>query len=162
MITSLTFHLLRERIGFAEQSERKAAQLSVLERLIDRLGRGEEITEEERERELEMVGLRERKWTKDGQGEGESREVGWREVFLGRKRKEGEDGQEEQRAEDEWRDGTLSDIRLQGIADKLVVTAASQTPSEQANADKALASSPIAPQRQGLARRAKSADVYLG
>jgi hypothetical protein len=94
--------------------ERKNAQISVLEGLIRRLGaEPATITEEEVQRELEMVGLRERPGVKEGGLEQDLREagnVGWREVLLGRKRVKRSEEEQEKAAEDEWRAGEYEEI----------------------------------------------------
>lgn len=65
--------------------------------------------EAEVERELEMVGLRERTHLPDADSETsdfqEARSVGWKEVMFGRKRAKLTEEEETKAAEKEWRDG---------------------------------------------------------
>ena len=85
--------------------ERKNAQISVLEGLIRRLKDQGKVDEVEINRELEMVGLRERKEGYTNLDIGEGGNVGWREVLLGRKRVKKSEEEQEKVAEDEWRAG---------------------------------------------------------
>jgi hypothetical protein len=94
IITSLAVHLLRARIKAREETARSAAQISVLEGLIERLERGEKISKRGIRRELEMVGLREREIpagslvtgnAREGGGALPAREVGWKEAIFGRR-----------------------------------------------------------------------------
>lgn len=123
VLTSLAYHLLRMRTLKKEECDRRDAQISVLEGLVNRyraaLGvkTGTELDnqevawpdEAEVERELEMVGLRERTHLPDADSEvsdfQEARSVGWKEVLFGRKRVKLTEEEEEKAAEKEWRDG---------------------------------------------------------
>lgn len=122
IITSLTVHLLRTRTKAKEDAAKASAQSSVLEGLISRLRQGERVPPDEIDRELEMVGLKERtvlsavgaaRTTQDEERPGgeaeaalaESGQVGWRETIFGRKRRRPE--VDEERAEEAWLDGAL-------------------------------------------------------
>ena len=61
------------------------AQISVLQGLVDRVRLGEDVSDSELRRELEMVGLRERMQV-HGEVVGELKDLSWREVILGRRR----------------------------------------------------------------------------
>lgn len=123
ILTSLAYNLLRMRTIKKEEGDRRDAQISVLEGLIDRyraaagINTGTDLDQQnvpwpdeaEVERELEMVGLRERKHQADENSElaefQEARSVGWKEVMFGRKRAKLTKEEEEKAAEKEWRDG---------------------------------------------------------
>ncbi len=102
------------------------AQISVLQGLINRFQNGELVSEEETQRELEMVGLRERtilsSGISSGDGQGidindgnvrvgeefkELRDVGWFEVIFGQKRRKSAE-EEERQAQEEWTKGELA------------------------------------------------------
>lgn len=85
IITSLTVHLLRARQSSKEMQSRSEAKISVLESLLGRTRAGEALTEEEVERQLEMVGLRERRTGDLGEKREDIRDVGWMEAIFGRK-----------------------------------------------------------------------------
>lgn len=122
-LTSLAYNLLRLRTLKEEESARRNAQISVLEGLVNRyraalgMKTGTELDnqevawpdEAEVERELQMVGLRERNHARDGAAESsdfqEGRDVGWKEVLFGRKRAKLTEEEEEKAAAKEWRDG---------------------------------------------------------
>jgi len=78
--------------------DKTQAQISVLEGLIERHKRGERVSGDEVQRELEMVGLRERLLTKPEEGEGG--DVGWLKAIFGRKGVR-DDEDDKQRIEDE-------------------------------------------------------------
>ena len=123
ILTSLAYNLLRLRTLKKEEGARRDAQISVLEGLINRyraaagMNTGTDLDrqdvpwpdEAEVERELEMVGLRERTHPADENSElaefQEARSVGWKEVLFGRKRAKLTKEEEEKVAEKEWRDG---------------------------------------------------------
>ena len=123
ILTSLAYNLLRLRTLKKEEGARRDAQISVLEGLINRyraaagIKTGTDLDQQEVpwpdeaevERELEMVGLRERIHPADENSElsdfKEARSVGWKEVLFGRKRAKLTKEEEEQAAEKEWRDG---------------------------------------------------------
>lgn len=81
-ITSLAVHLLRNRTSSREELDKCKAQISVLSGLITRLKKWEVISGDEIQRELEMVGLRERVLTKE---EIEGGDVGWFKAIFGRR-----------------------------------------------------------------------------
>lgn len=98
--------------------DKAQAQISVLKGLIERSKlRGEgELGETEMNRELEMVGLRERTILSRGiprdemEGKGvpefeELRDVGWREVIFGQRRKATE--KDEKKEVEEWAKGEV-------------------------------------------------------
>jgi hypothetical protein len=62
--------------------DKAKAQISVLSGLISRLKKRENVSNDEIQRELEMVGLRERVLTKD---EIEGGDVGWFKAIFGRR-----------------------------------------------------------------------------
>jgi hypothetical protein len=123
VLTSLAYHLLRMRTLKKEEGARRDAQISVLEGLVNRyraaagIKTGTELDDQdvawpdeaEVERELEMVGLRERTHLPDADSETsdfqEARSVGWKEVMFGRKRAKLTEEEETKAAEKEWRDG---------------------------------------------------------
>ncbi|KAJ9107475.1 hypothetical protein QFC21_000928 [Naganishia friedmannii] len=125
-LTSLAYNLLRLRTLKEEDDARRNAQISVLEGLVDRYRAAlgiktgtelddQEVTwpdEAEVERELQMVGLRERKHAPDGVTDStefqEGRDVGWREVLFGRKRAKLSEEEQEKAAAKEWRDVVIS------------------------------------------------------
>jgi hypothetical protein len=81
-ITSLAVHLLRNRTSSREELDKCQAQISVLSGLITRLKKRENVSNDEIQRELEMVGLRERVLTKE---EIEGGDVGWFKAIFGRR-----------------------------------------------------------------------------
>jgi hypothetical protein len=124
-LTSLAFHLMQVRTHTKEELSRKEAQLTVLENLVERYknaagASGDEprglVDEEEVDRELRMVGLRERlKPTGTGTEEGmerleeefvEGRTIGWKEVFFGRRSTKLSEEEQESAAKAEWQQGT--------------------------------------------------------
>lgn len=123
-LTSLAFHLMQVRTHTKEELSRKEAQLTVLENLVERYknaaGASSDesrtiVDEEEVDRELRMVGLRERlKPTNTGTEEGmerleeefvEGRTIGWKEVFFGRKSTKLSEEEQESAAKAEWQQG---------------------------------------------------------
>lgn len=104
IITSLTVHSLRIRIKSKEDLDKVNAKVTVLEGLIGRIRNGERVGDDEVQRELEMVGLRERRLTTEEEGEvSEGGDVGWMEAIFGRKKRRKED--EDERAVEEWAKG---------------------------------------------------------
>lgn len=116
---------MQVRTHTKEELSRKEAQLTVLENLVERYktaagASGDEsrtiVDEEEVDRELRMVGLRERlKPTNTGTEEGverleeefvEGRTIGWKEVFFGRKSTKLSEEEQESAAKAEWQQGT--------------------------------------------------------
>jgi hypothetical protein len=84
IITSLTVHSLRIRIKSREDLDKVNAKVTVLEGLIGRIKNGEKVGDDEVQRELEMVGLRERRLTMEEEGEvSEGGDVGWMEAIFG-------------------------------------------------------------------------------
>lgn len=151
-LTSLAYNLLRLRTLKEEDSARRNAQISVLEGLVNRyraasgIKTGTELDyqevawpdEAEVERELQMVGLRERKHAPDGSTGSsefqEGRDVGWREVLFGRKRTKLSEEEQEKAAAKEWRDGEQTSDRVVHMMLKrfdalLVIVSASQSSS---------------------------------
>ena len=110
IITSLAVHLLQIRIRSKEEMARCDAQISVLKGLIDKIGRGLDLSDSGMRRELEMVGLRDRTiLTKDEMsGLRESADVGWREALFGRRKRK--DEVEEKREIDEWVNSMFSPL----------------------------------------------------
>lgn len=64
--------------------------MSVLQALVDRTRRGEDVRVEEVRRELEMVGLRQRRGRGEEDGRVDAKDVGWREAIFGRRQRVGE------------------------------------------------------------------------
>jgi hypothetical protein len=85
VITSLAMHLLRVRKAGETARDRAAAQESVLRGLMARFDAGEDISDLEIRRELEMVGLRERTAATADVEVAEMRDVSWWEVVRGRR-----------------------------------------------------------------------------
>ncbi|KAJ9101977.1 hypothetical protein QFC20_005126 [Naganishia adeliensis] len=128
VLTSLAYHLLRMRTLKKEECARRDAQISVLEGLVNRyraaagIKTGTELDDQdvtwpdeaEVERELEMVGLRERTHLPDADSETsdfqEARTVGWKEVMFGRKRVKLTEEEEAKAAEKEWRDVVIAAV----------------------------------------------------
>lgn len=102
-----------------ELLEKTEAQVHVLNGLIERYQRalssdsqppGQDIDEQQVQRELEMVGLRERtKPVTEDDDLWEGREVSWKEVFMGRKRSHLTEKEQEDAARKEWEQGELKD-----------------------------------------------------
>ncbi|KAL7419318.1 hypothetical protein Q5752_006156 [Cryptotrichosporon argae] len=136
LITSLAVHLLRTRIRARDELARAHAQVSVLEGLVARATGEPGMSDDDVQRELEMVGLRQRR--ADAEEElGELRDVGWKEVLLGRRRAHVDVNDDE--AVKEWV--------------KVV--------NEASEAERAPKLAPAPPERAGQARRAASSNVYL-
>lgn len=173
-----------------EETARKEAQISVLEGLVNRyraakgIKTGTELDEQvvywpdeaEVQRELEMVGLRERKHipgTDEGvDGFEEARSVGWKEVLFGRKRVKLTEEEEAQAAEKEWRDGmsrrksciwryliiALTVVNAAAESSKVPATQSTRSPVHPSN---------IEPTSQGVemssskTRRAPSSAVFM-
>jgi hypothetical protein len=90
---------------------KQQARVSVLEGLMQRTRDGEVLREEEVQRELEMVGLRERTvLTRHVEDELAIADVGWWEVIFGKKRQRNVE-EEEKKAIDEW-----AQSRFQGLS----------------------------------------------
>ncbi|TYJ55692.1 hypothetical protein B9479_003596 [Cryptococcus floricola] len=104
IITSLLVHLLRTRQESGESLSRQKAKISVLGDLIARIRNGEDVSEEEMQREMEMVGLRERTALTLGLDKElkEAENVGWREVLLGKTAQSEEQAAREEKAIEEW------------------------------------------------------------
>lgn len=96
ILTSLTVHLLRARQAATEADSRSEAKIHALNDLLGRARAGEDITEEEVQRRLEMVGVREREKVEAGEVRQEVRDVGWREAIFGRRATTGEKEDEEE------------------------------------------------------------------
>jgi hypothetical protein len=104
IITSLAVNLLQIRIRSRDELGKCRAQESVLKGMIERVGKGEELGEEEMRRDMEMVGLRERTGlTRDKFVEWrDTADVGWVEALFGRKKRRKDPVEEERNAADEW------------------------------------------------------------
>ena len=98
-ITSLAVHLLRNRTSSREELDKTRAQISVLNGLITRFRNKERVAGDEVQRELEMVGLRERVLTQPVEGEGG--DVGWFKAIFGRKGVQDDGGEGEQEVEED-------------------------------------------------------------
>ncbi|WWC61835.1 uncharacterized protein I303_104420 [Kwoniella dejecticola CBS 10117] len=147
IITSLAVHLLRNRISSKEELDKQKAKISVLSDIIKRLQNGESMTEDQLQRELELVGLRERTiLTQDVQFEEDVKDVGWAEVLFGKKRiKEGTDVGEKEESLDDW---------VQVVNE---VTKPATSPIKLPTGPV----TPRSPERSGETRRAPSASVYM-
>ncbi|WVQ72542.1 hypothetical protein IAR50_002099 [Cryptococcus sp. DSM 104548] len=139
IITSLLVHLLRTRQESGESLARQQAKISVLSDLIERIRHGEDVGEDEMQREMEMVGLRERTALTLGLDKElkEAENVGWREVLLGKAQTEEQEAREE-KAIEEWAQPGPS------IGKMLRQTAVRQEE-----------------ERSGMGRRAPGSSVYL-
>lgn len=73
---------------------------------MDRFKRGERIEDHEIRRELEMVGLRERKLTKPEEGEGG--DVGWLKAIFGRRGVSDDETKADEDAVEQWAKGEFS------------------------------------------------------
>ncbi|WWD17366.1 hypothetical protein CI109_101807 [Kwoniella shandongensis] len=151
IITSLAVHLLRLRISSQEELDKRKAQISVLSDLVEKLARGDDAEDDTVQRELEMVGLRERTaLTRTVDDElRDTADVRWYEVLFGKKRSVSlsaeEDREKEEKAIEEWAQ---------------VINEATKTPSSPPDT---ASSKPKLPERPiAQARRAPSSNVYLG
>lgn len=114
---------MQVRTHTKEDLARRDAQVTVLENIVDKyqtaLKRGSAVDESEIERELQMVGLRERPTRSpiDTSNEGsnmegleeefvEGRTITWKEVFFGRKAGKLSEEEQEDAAKAEWQEGT--------------------------------------------------------
>ena len=79
------------------------AKESLLQSLIERTRRGEVLSNDDVQRELELVGLRERTWLtqRDEKEMVRASDVSWKEALLGRTRRRS-DAEEEKDAMDTW------------------------------------------------------------
>jgi hypothetical protein len=118
-LTSLAYHLMQVRTVTKEDLARKDAQLSVLESLVGKYRmaheQGTRMDETEVERELQMVGLRERTSLTEGEEEFmENRKITWKEIFFGgsSRAKLTEDEQEDV-ARKEWQQSKYTSAFLQ-------------------------------------------------
>ncbi len=157
-ITSLALHLLHARRDAAEDMARKDAQVSVLEGLVKRAQRGE-LGEDEAQRELEMVGLRER----SGQGDAEIPErdaldVSWWEVLLGRQRGRKTVEEQEEAARAEWAAGAFPCL-LFGVDMQLTMPACSRQRSHSSR--RKGAGSPAAKAQDGRGAAARSVRISI-
>lgn len=81
---------MRLRIEIKEDEARIGAKVSVLQALVERTRRGEDVRVEEVRREFEMVGLRQRRGRGEEDGRVDAKDVGWREAIFGRRQRVGE------------------------------------------------------------------------
>lgn len=107
---------MRTRQDTEASLARQQAKVTVLSDLIARLQRGETVDEEEMQRELEMVGLRERTSAtlaldKEMRIVGD---VGWRDVLFGKRERTAEDDAKGERIIEEWTSGecNITDILI--------------------------------------------------
>ncbi|WVW83879.1 hypothetical protein I302_105901 [Kwoniella bestiolae CBS 10118] len=147
IITSLAVHLLRIRISSKEELDKQKAKITVLSDLVERLRNGQVVGEEEVQRELEMVGLRERR-VLVGEEERleDTKNVGWSEVLFGKKRKISSDGEEDVQSLEELVQA-VNDHDAQPTKSRFILLPT--TP----NID--------SPERSGQAKRAPSSSVYM-
>ncbi|OWZ58956.1 hypothetical protein C351_00247 [Cryptococcus neoformans c8] len=148
IITSLVVHLMRTRQDTEASLARQQAKVTVLSDLIARLQRGETVDEEEMQRELEMVGLRERTSAtlaldKEMRIVGD---VGWRDVLFGKKERTAEDDAKEERIIEEW-------------TSVINEPANAPPPPPSANSRPRQVEQPQ--NRAGVAKRAPGSNVYL-
>ncbi|WWC89348.1 uncharacterized protein L201_004270 [Kwoniella dendrophila CBS 6074] len=150
IITSLAVHLLRLRISSKEELDKSKAKITVLTEIIENLQNGIQINENDIQRELEMVGLRERTVLSDGSNrrdqdvEEDTSNVGWTEVLFGKKRVK----QEETESAD-------------SLDDWVQVVNEATGPSKLLPILPSISQPPKAPERLGEAKRAPSSSVYL-
>ncbi|ORX36773.1 hypothetical protein BD324DRAFT_651258 [Kockovaella imperatae] len=112
IITSLAAQMLTIKTTSLEFKVKATQQIHSLERMIERVRLGEELSDSEIRQELELVGLRERRKVEigtDGKAE-EYRKVSWREALMGRKGKRKQTNEE---VEQEFRDfmSSVEDIQ---------------------------------------------------
>ena len=94
--------LLDIKKQLANVQAQSEAQVKVLERLMARVRDGEELSDMDIRRELEMAGLRERVLTREAEGRvvelelEEARRVSWREALFGRKKRKQTAAEQEQ------------------------------------------------------------------
>jgi len=111
---------MQVRTHTKEEMARTNAQMTVLENLVDKykaaMEEGRPVDEQEVERELQMVGLRERARPVRPVVEGmedledefvEGKTITWKEVFFGRKAAKLTEEEQEDVAKAEWQEGTL-------------------------------------------------------
>ncbi|WRT66328.1 uncharacterized protein IL334_003283 [Kwoniella shivajii] len=154
IITSLAVHLLRARIHSKEELDKRKAQITVLSDLVERLrigkrdgrGKGKRIEDDEIQRELEMVGLRQRTILTEGVEDvlEDTANVGWIEVLFGKKRiKNDVNNEKELESLEEW---------VQVVNEATQSTTSPPTTSS---------STPKIPERSGQVKRAPSSNVYM-
>ncbi|KAL1411368.1 hypothetical protein Q8F55_002324 [Vanrija albida] len=150
VITTLAVHLLRGRKTAEEEQARAHAQESVLLGLAQRFRDGEDVSDTDIRRELEMVGLRERTALTLPLEADELREVSWFEVFLGRRKPKAEDAEEKAEV------AAVSEEQAEAEAvvewSKIVNEATKEQPRPEPEQ---------APARTGTAKRAASASVFI-
>ncbi|WOO81232.1 uncharacterized protein LOC62_03G004756 [Vanrija pseudolonga] len=154
VITSLAVHLMRARKQAEEEQARAGAQESVLTGLADRFRAGEDVSDEDIRRELEMVGLRERTALTLPLEDDvtELRDVSWFEVFLGRRKK----AEEAAKAEGTEVDAAVSEAQAEAEAVVEWSKIVNEATKEQAKPEPQQA-----PGRTGTAKRAASASVFI-
>ncbi|CAD6574070.1 MAG: hypothetical protein CYPHOPRED_005278 [Cyphobasidiales sp. Tagirdzhanova-0007] len=94
-VTSLAVNLHNARDESRLLQSRHAAQLSVLQALLDRMEKGELVSADEQRREFQRVGLVQRPPI-----ENSKTRVGWREMLFGRKKTENQLAEERKENED--------------------------------------------------------------
>ena len=99
IITSLAAQILNARHKILDAEKRVGYQVNVLNDLWRRVTGGEELSDLEVRRELELAGLRERRVlppkTVEREGEMDGRRVGWKEALLGRNKRSEEETRRE-------------------------------------------------------------------
>ncbi|KIR55734.1 hypothetical protein I315_01611 [Cryptococcus gattii Ru294] len=148
IITSLVVHLMRIRQDTEASLARQQAKITVLSDLIAKLQRGETVSEEEMQRELEMVGLRKRTSAtlaldKEMRIVGD---VGWKDMLFGKRERTAEDEAKEERVIEEW-------------ASVINETANAPPPPTSAKPSPRQIEQPQ--DRVGVAKRAPGSNVYL-
>lgn len=84
-LTSLGMHSLFQRKSAESERSHVAAQLSILDSMVQRLQAGEDISDKEFSRLWKLAKSHEDGVESEGKDAGTKEVIGWREVFLGRK-----------------------------------------------------------------------------
>ncbi|WWC70237.1 uncharacterized protein I206_104187 [Kwoniella pini CBS 10737] len=147
IITSLAVHLLRNRINSKEELDKQKAKITVLSDIIKRLQNGETLNEDQIQRELELVGLRERTILTQGvQLEEDVKNVGWSEVLFGKKRIKDEETKEiNEESLDDWVQ-VVNEVTKPATSPIMLPTSSI---------------TPKSPERSGETKRAPSSSVYM-
>ncbi|WVQ67706.1 uncharacterized protein L199_005910 [Kwoniella botswanensis] len=145
IITSLAVHLLRIRISSKEELDKQKAKITVLSDLVEQLRNGKIIGEDDIQRELEMVGLRERTVLSQKVEVEDTKDVRWTEVLFGKKREMKDEVEEDEKSLEEL---------VQAVNE-----ASQPTPSPITLIP--TTSNISIPERSGQVKRAPSSSVYM-
>ncbi|WWD02940.1 hypothetical protein V865_000983 [Kwoniella europaea PYCC6329] len=145
IITSLAVHLLRIRISSKEELDKQKAKITVLSDLVEQLRNGKIIGEDDIQRELEMVGLRERTVLSQKVEVEDTKDVRWTEVLFGKKREIKDEVEEDEKSLEEL---------VQAVNEASQPTASPITLIPTT-------SNISIPERSGQVKRAPSSSVYM-